>query len=201
MARPFENLKLPAGFSRDPRFVMRVVIGVLLVANLIAAFTIVRPVGGSAEELELEVLSGRQQITQKQAAIKRLQFLASKIEQAKSAGDHFMDSYFMSRRTTSSTILEELLKAAKDSGIKPKGDAFTFEDVEGSDSLSMMTITASYEGTYRDLLEFVNRLDRSPRFLILENLSAQPMQGAGANAPLDVRIKLDTFVREDPLAR
>jgi Tfp pilus assembly protein PilO len=201
MRRSFEKLKLPSGFSRDPRVVMRATIGVLLAANLIAAFTALRPVGGSAEQLEMEVARGKDQIVQKQVAIKRLQFLASKIEQAKSAGDHFMDTYFMSRRTTSSTIMEELMKAAKESGIKPKGDAFTFEPVEGSDSLSMMTIAANYEGNYTDLLEFVNRLDRSQRFLILENLSAQPMAGAGANAPLDVRIKLDTFVREDPNAR
>ena len=201
MRRSFDNLKLPAGFSRDPRVVMRAVIGILLAANLIAAFTVFRPVGGSAEQLEMDVARGKDQIIQKQVAIKRLQFLASKIEQAKSAGDHFMDAYFMSRRTTSSTIMEELMKAAKESGIKPKGDAFTFEPVEGSDTLSMMTIAANYEGNYRDLLEFVNRLDRSQRFLILENLSAQPMAGGGANAPLDVRIKLDTFVREDPNAR
>lgn len=201
MRRSFENLKLPAGFSRDPRVVMRIVIGTLLAANLVAAFTVFRPVGGSAEQLELDVSRGRQQIVQKQATIKHLQFLAAKIEQARNAGDHFMDGYFMSRRTTSSTILDELLKAAKDSGIKPKGDAFTFEPVEGSDTLSMMTIAANYEGSYRDLLEFVNRLDRSPRFLILENLSAQPLQGAGNNAALDVRIKLDTFVREDPNAQ
>jgi type IV pilus assembly protein PilO len=201
MRRSFESFKLPAGFSRDPRVVMRLVIGTLLVANLVAAFTVIRPVGGSAEQLELEVARGRQQIMQKQATLKRLQFLASKIEQARNSGDSFMDTYFMSRRTTSSTILDELLKAAKDSGIKPKGDAFTFEPVEGSDTLSMMTIAANYEGTYRDLLEFVNRLDRSPKFLILENLTAQPLQGGGSNAPLDVRIKLDTFVREDAAAR
>lgn len=201
MRRSFKNFKLPAGFSRDPRLVMRVVIGTLLAANLVAAFTVFRPVGGSAEELELNVASGRQQILQKQATIKRLQFLAAKIEQAKNKGDSFIDTYFMSRHTTSSTILDELLKAAKDSGIKPKGDAFTFEPVEGSDNLTMMTIAANYEGTYRDLLEFVNKLDRSPRFLILENLTAQPIQGGGNNAPLDVRIKLDTFVREDLNAR
>src|SRR5512133_1624497 len=113
MRRSFEKLKLPSGFSRDPRVVMRATIGVLLAANLIAAFTALRPVGGSAEQLEMEVARGKDQIVQKQVAIKRLQFLASKIEQAKSAGDHFMDTYFMSRRTTSSTIMEELMKAAK----------------------------------------------------------------------------------------
>jgi type IV pilus assembly protein PilO len=121
-----------------------------------------------------------------------------KIEQARSAGDTFLDTYFMDRRTASSSILAELNKNAKESGIRPKGDAFTFEPVEGSDTLSMMTIAANYEGTYSDLLHFVNRLDRSSRFLILENLTATPQQTGGS---LNVSIKLNTFVREDTPAR
>jgi hypothetical protein len=46
----------------------------------------------------------------------------------------------------------------------------------------------------------VNRLDKSPRFLILEALKAEPLQTAGnqANANiLSVQIKLYAFVRED----
>ena len=78
--------------------------------------------------------------------------------------------------------------------MRPKEHAFGFDPIEGSDTLSMVTITANYEGTYGDLLQFVNRLDKSPRFLILDTLTAAPQQG-GTN--LNVNIKLNTFVRED----
>jgi type IV pilus assembly protein PilO len=59
----------------------------------------------------------------------------------------------------------------------------------------MMTITANYEGTYRDLMNFVHQLDRSPRMLIIESLNAAPQ--AGGNL-LAVSMKIDTFVREEP---
>ena len=52
-----ERLKLPSNFTRDPRIVARAVLGVLLAANLIAAFAVFRPLGGSAEELDSQ--SGR----------------------------------------------------------------------------------------------------------------------------------------------
>jgi Tfp pilus assembly protein PilO len=194
MRRSFEAFKLPSGFSRDPRFVMRLVIAILLLANLVAAFAVLRPFGGSAEELDAQLVGLRQQLVHKQATVGRLNMLTSKIEQARSDTDSFLEEYFMSRHTASSTILDELAKSAKDAGIKPKGDSFVFEPVEGSDNLSMMTIAANYEGTYGDLLQFVNKLDRSPRFLILESLSAAPQQVSGQ---LTVAIKLDTFVRED----
>jgi type IV pilus assembly protein PilO len=194
MRKSFNRFRLPAGASKDPRFIARAAIGVLLVANLLAAYMVFRPLGGSAEELDAEVASMQAQLQQRQASLQRLRALVSKIEQARKTGDEFLNTYFMDRRTTASTIVGELATAAKDAGIRPKETAFGFDDIEGSDTLSMMTITASFEGTYGDLLEFVNRLDKSKRFLILDTLTAAPQQG-GTN--LNVNIKLNTFVRKE----
>ena len=41
---------LPQNFRKDPRVLARFILGLLLLANLIAAFAIFRPLGGSAEE-------------------------------------------------------------------------------------------------------------------------------------------------------
>jgi Tfp pilus assembly protein PilO len=198
MLKNFKWPKLPANLTREPRLVARAVLGVLLAANLVAAFAVFRPLGGSAEELDAQLVNMRAQVRQREGALHKLRVLVKKIEQARTAGDTFLTTYFMDRRSASSSILTELNKNAKESGIKPKGDAFVFEPVEGSDNLSMMTIAANYEGTYSDLLQFVNRLDRSPRFLILEALTATPQQ---AGASLNVALKFDTFVREDMPAR
>src|SRR3982751_5547947 len=171
MPRNFEVLQkyfrnLPAGFARDPRVVVRGILGALLLANIVAAFAVFRPIGGSAEELDSQLAALRQQVQSRQASLKRLRFIVSKMDQASTTSNQFLSVNFMSRKTASSSILSELAKSAKDSGMKPKGDACTFEPVEGSDAISMMTIAANYEGTYGDLLQFVNRLDKSPRFLI-----------------------------------
>jgi Tfp pilus assembly protein PilO len=194
MRSSFKNFRIPAGARKDPRFIARAVIGVLLFANLLAAYAVFQPLGGSAEELDGEATSIRQQVQQRQAALQRMRALVSKIEQARTSGDEFLTTYFMDRRTASSTIVAELSHAAKDAGIRQKEHAFVFDPIEGSNSLSMMTVSANYEGTYGDLLEFVNRLDKSDRFLILDTLSAAPQQG-GTN--LNVNIKLNTFVRDD----
>ena len=192
MPRNF-SFRLPAGASRDPRFLARVVIGVLLVANLFAAYAVFQPLGGSAEELDEQVSAMRLQIQQRQASLQRMRALVAKIEQARQSGDEFLGTYFMDRQTMSSTIVQELSSAAKEAGMRPKEHAFAFDPVEGSDTLSMMTVTGNYEGTYGDLLQFVNRLDKSRRFLILDTLTATPQQGGAA---LNVNVKLNTFVRE-----
>jgi len=41
----------------------------------------------------------------------------------------------------------------------------------------MMSISAGYEGTYANLTKFVNLLDKSPRFLIIENMQTAPTGG------------------------
>ena len=186
--------KLPQNFTKDPRVVARFVLGVLLLANLVAAFAIFQPLGGSAEELDRQLSEMQGQLNREQAQVQRTRALVAKIEQARSSGDSFLQTYFMNRRTLSSTIVAELHRSAKEAGIKKAQHSFTIDPVEGSDTLSMVTVVGNYEGSYGDLLQFVNRLDKSGRFLIIDTMSAAPMQGTGN---LAINIKLNTFVRED----
>jgi len=177
----------------DRRVIMRGILAILLIANLVALWLVWSPPGGSALELEAQAASLQTQVTQKRAAVERTKTHASKVEKARVDETNFESEYFTDRRVASSTFVAELVKAAKDAGIKSKEHVFVFEPVEGSDALSMMTITANYEGTYADLVQFINRLDRSSRFLILDSLTAQPQQSTGL---LNVTVKLNAFVRE-----
>ena len=104
-----------------------------------------------------------------------------------------MGDYFLDRRTTYSTVVSELALMAKNSGVRAKEQAMNEEPIEGSESLSMLTITGNYEGTYPDLLKFVNQIDRYPRLLIIEQLTASPQAQTGL---LSVSIKVNTFIQD-----
>jgi hypothetical protein len=168
---------------------------VLLVLNLIAAWFVWRPLGGSPEELEQQMVSLRGQVIQRRIILERTRSNVSKVETGRTQGDTFMQSYFLAERTAYSNIIGELVQAATQSKIKPKEHAFSLEPIEGSDDLAMMTITGTYEGIYVDLMQFINRIDRSPGLLIIESLNATPQQGAAGL--LNVNMKLDAFVRQD----
>ncbi len=126
-----------------------------------------------------------------------LQNLVNKVEKARAEGDLFMKDYFLSERSAYSTLVAELTEVAGKAKIKIKDHSFTEEPIEGAEHLKMLSISANYEGTYADLVEFVNMLDRSPRFLIIENLTATPQQSGGA---LNINIRLDTFMRAGEVA-
>ena len=57
----------------------------------------------------------------------------------------------------------------------------------------MMTINAGCQGTYAALSKFVNLVDKSPRFLIIESMVAAPQQ---TGQILNVTVKIDTFIKD-----
>ncbi|MEQ1946586.1 MAG: type 4a pilus biogenesis protein PilO [Bryobacteraceae bacterium] len=172
----------------------RTVLITLAVLNLGAAGFLLFPPGGSADDLEMQQTNLRAQVGAAKMRLEQTKAHAAAVEKGRMQGDEFLASYFLERRTAYSTLLSELVSAAEQSKITPKEHAYSTEPVEGSDSLSMMTITANYEGNYENLMRFVHQIDRSPRLLIIEGLNAAPQQGSGV---LNVSMKIETFVRED----
>jgi hypothetical protein len=179
---------------RDPQTIVRVVLGTLVVANLAAAGLVLFPPGGSAEQLERERITLESQLQTSKARLDVTRQHASAVEKGRKEGDDFLKKYFLTSRTAFSTILTELEAAAKDTKAVPRDKSFAQEPVEGSDSLSMMTITAAYDTTYKDLMHIVYELDRSPELVIMESLTAAPQVGSDM---LTVTMRLNTFVRAD----
>ena len=173
---------------------MRAILGVLLGANLIAAALVLFPPGGSAEDLERQLVALQSQVRSQQAVLERTREHASAVEKGRAEGDQFLKRYFLASRTAFSTLLTELQSAASQAKIKELDQAHDIEPVEGSDSLSTLTTTAAYEGTYIDRIHFLHEIDRSSSMLIIDSLSAAPKQGTKL---LTVNMKLETFIRED----
>lgn len=183
---------------RHPQVLVRLVLGGLLLANVVAAYFVFRPLGGSVEELDQRAISLQGQISSRRAALTRIQGLADKVARAKSEGDRFLTEHFLDRRTAYSTLVMEMEAAAKAAGVKSRDHAYNYEPVEGSDTIGLLTVNGNYEGTYADLIQFVNHMDRSKRMFIMETLQAQPQQGS---TTLLIALKMITFVKEDaPLA-
>lgn len=179
---------------RDQKQLLRLVLGGLCLLNLVATFFVFYPPGGSPEDLSRQTASLQSQITRAQAGLARTKLIAGKVDRGRTQGDEFMRGYFLNTRNAYSTIVGDLVDAAKRASIKAKDHSYYTEPIEGSEDLSMLSIVGNYEGTYVDLLHFVNEIDRSKRLIILETLTAQPQQGSGG--VLNISVKFDSFVRD-----
>src|ERR1700684_4207680 len=145
----------------NPRAVIRLGLGILAAANLVALYFVIRPIGGSTQELAQQALDMHSAIRQQQGVLDRTRLLASKIESGRGEGDQFMGNYFLPRRTAYSTIMSELNDLASQAKITSRDSTFALPEVDGSDTLDMMQISANFEGLYPDLIHFINLIDKS----------------------------------------
>lgn len=192
MPRSF-NFDLKA-HTRDPRHLVRVVLGILLAANLVAAWFVFQTPGGTLADLESDLAAKRKQLIAGQHSLERMKKLLGNVTHARDTGDNFLGSYFLPRRNAYSMLEVDLALAAHSAGIRAKERSYNYEPIEGSDTLGMLNINANFEGTYADLIELVNAVDRSKRLLIIEQLQAQPQQGTNI---LGITVRLNAFFRMD----
>jgi Tfp pilus assembly protein PilO len=181
-----------ARVGKDPRLTSRLVLGLLLVANLTAAAALLRPWGGSPEQLQRQLITLRAEQQQRQTTVARLNAVVQNVERTRAEADRFLETYFLDRQSAYSEVLGELQSLADKAGVKAKDHSFSAEPIEGSSTLGIVTITGNYEGTYADLIQFVSAIDRSPRFLTIDRLQAAPLQGQGS---LAISMRLNVFIR------
>ena len=164
--------------ARPARHGCRVILGVLVGLNLIAAGFVLFPPGGSAEQMEEQLAALQSQVASRnktsRSPVSTLRRLKRDARRAISSwGTIFWPVAPLIPRCWANwemRLNNRRSKRAK-SPTPPS-------PIEGSDTLSMMTITASYEGTYQDLMNFVHQVDQSPGLMIIESLNAAPQSGA-----------------------
>jgi Tfp pilus assembly protein PilO len=188
-------MTIPRINFREPQVIVRAVLGVLLLANLITAVFAFHLVGDTPADLDAQLTAVRSNLRGAQTHLNRSRTLTANMDRSREEGDKFLTSYLTSRRHTYSTILDEINKLSGLAGMKIGDYNFALPDpIEGSEDLDMLTLTAHFEGGYPQLMKFVNLVDRSPRFLVIEVLQVAPQPKGDI---LDVTIKLDSFVKDD----
>jgi Tfp pilus assembly protein PilO len=182
----------PSSQWREPRVFLRAIIGAFLAANIAAAIVAFKPFGGGAEDLQRQEASLQHQLASMRKRIEVSKQLVDKMHSARQDKDQFLAKYVTDERIGASTSLDELNRIASNSGVRQLPASWNEQDIEGSDAFKMVTITVGYEGNYASLAKFINLVDKSPHFLIIESLDTAAPQQNGAL--LNVRMKIDTFV-------
>jgi hypothetical protein len=198
MPRNF-NLKgmLPGSVAawKEPKVLVRLALGILLVTNLVAASFAFNLFGVSPEVLSQQLVAANARLQADQARLNRSRLLTSNIGRGKSESETFLASYFTSRRSTYSTIINEITEIARTAGMKMQESTIApLDPIEGSDDLSMMTISVNFEGGFAQLVKLVNLLDRSSRFLILESMQVAPQPKGDV---VNTNLKMHAFIKDD----
>jgi Tfp pilus assembly protein PilO len=177
------------------RLSRQTVIGALAAAaviELVFWIAFVRPLSNrEAEQRELTA-SLAQQVEAKKEAVERLRDAKTKVDIALESGDQLLEQLTFDHKTTFSELLTEIGAAAQEAGIEVRETNYESDTVEGNERYGMVTITANFRGRYESLVKLLHRLDRSPKFLIVERLGAAPRD----EGDLAISMRIDAFVRD-----
>jgi Tfp pilus assembly protein PilO len=187
------NRQLKPLLRRIPKKLVLGLLAALLVFDAVFYLVAIEPLGRRGAEQQALLGALERQIAAKRGDVSQLQLVVSKVEKARAEGDGLLDDITLPRRTGFSTLLTELLQAAAEAGIDTREGNFDIEPIEGTEEYGMITISANFRGEYQNLVRFLNQLDRSSQFLIIESLAATPL--ADSNA-LQFTMRLNTLVRE-----
>ena len=168
-------------------------LGALALFDLAFWLFAVRPLADQELRQVERIADLTRQIGEKTKDLETLRTVRDRIGTARTQGDELVANITFDRRTTFSELLAEMDSAAVESGIEIRERLYDQQPIEGADHYGMLTITSNYRGQYDKLVKFLNRLDRSEKFLIIESLGATPR--AESN-DLQFTLKIDTVVRE-----
>ena len=180
-------------FRRISRVRVLGVLGVLAAFDVLFYVFAVNPLDAREQETLARIEASQRQLEQKEKGLEELRIVAEKVETARAAGDELLHQITIERRVTFSTLVTELDGAAAEAGIQDRDRVYDMEPIDGTEQYGIVSINANFRGEYEKVVNFLNRIDRSERFLIIESLGASPRSDS---AEIQVTMRIDAFVRD-----
>jgi Tfp pilus assembly protein PilO len=160
---------------------LQVAAGALAVLNLIALYWYIAPPGGTRRELASQSEQLRSEIASARARATRLKNVSAKVQLGGNESADFETKYVLPKRAAYGTVIAEIQRMAKASGLQERDAVYNEEPIEGS---------------AENLKKFLYQVDHSPMLIMLENISAAPQQKGNQ---INTSIRFQAVVREDGL--
>ncbi len=177
---------------RGKKRVILTLLALLIAADIaLGAYTWKLASAGTAQQ-ELVLLTRHRDLLKKD--IRRAQEIRARIPDIQKDCDAFERSLFP-ESTVNSTVTAELSALAAKSNLRLDNRMFHRKEVKGH-NLTELEIDVQVTGDYRNVVRFLNGLQRSTNFYAVEGLSARSeAKENAARGALRVEIHIKTYVR------
>jgi hypothetical protein len=152
-------------FSQSRRK-LKIAIGAMLVADVVAVGVLFSPLVGSADSRQLQLNMLRVELTRKNHEVEPLRGIDKKIVLAKDQIGGFYKDRFAAR---DSDLAQELGKLAAQNGVHIQQMKYKQEDPETS-GIVPVEVEGSFSGDYLQLVRFINTLERSKMFITVDSV-------------------------------
>jgi Tfp pilus assembly protein PilO len=156
---------------------LRAALSILLAVNVLLLFFWFRSPGRTEAQRREDIARLQEQLHAAQLRVEQLSELRQKVRDATSNEQQFTKANFLSRETAFSEMLFDLERLATENHLQPGDTGFRLDD--GRNQLGWITVgvTLTLDGEYPDLVRFLNRLEQSELFWIVEGLTVSGRMG------------------------
>jgi hypothetical protein len=166
---------------------LKIAMGAMLVADVVAAAVLFSPLVGSAGSRKLQLSQLHIELQKKTREVEPLRGMDKKIVLAKDQIGGFYKDRFAAK---DSDLTNELGKLASENGVRIQQARYKEEDAEGSGVIPV-EIDGSFSGDYLQLVRFINTLERSKLFFTVDSVDL-----AGESAgPVKLQITMHSYLR------
>lgn len=172
---------------RDTRRKLKIAMIAMLCVDVVAAIILLSPLAGSGESRHQEMQQLTAEQRQKTRQVEPLRGLDKKVVIA----NQEIDAFYQDRLPTrESAISDQLGKLAAQNGVRIGQAKYDSKDVEAV-GLMPIAIEVSCQGDYLQLVRFINALERSKTFFIVNSVVLGDAQGGSVK----LQMKLETYLR------
>jgi type IV pilus assembly protein PilO len=175
--------------SKSRKNAIRFIIGLILLADVVLIgvnWQLAASPGAPGNEVR--ALSRRRDLMA--ADIRRAEAIRSGLPGVETETTSFMQKDLRPTTAWSSSIVEELGALAKDSGLQITSTHFRQKNIEKR-GVDEITINITMQGAYPSLVSFINALERSNSFYLLDSLSLD----SSSEGTLKLNLELRTYFR------
>src|SRR5208283_392867 len=172
---------------RNSRRNLKIAIGAMLAADVVAVAVLFSPLVGSPDSRRLQILELKAELTRKTREVEPLRGMDKKIVLAKDQIGGFYHERFAAK---DSVLVNELGKLANENGVRMQQVSYKEEEAESS-GIIPMEIAANFSGDYLQLVRFINALERSKMFFEVDSVG---LAGEGTG-PVRLEIVMHSYLR------
>lgn len=169
------------------------VVALLLAADGVIYLVLLRPQRSPARTEIDAVADLEHRVAQAVQEVQRLRRITQELPATRKQLDDFLAQRFLSQDTGFSVVVDELESAAADSGVRPGRASFRSYPIREYPEVVRMEITTTVEGGYVSLLRFLEHLERSANFYLLDRLG---LVSTATSGTLKLDLTIQTYFRQ-----
>lgn len=175
--------------SKSGKNVIRLIIGLILLLD-VALIVVNWRLAASATAPTEEVRALRIRQKEMAADIRRAEQIRAGLPAVETQTASFMEKDLRPAASGYSAVVDDLATLAKDSGVQITSTHFKPKAIEKR-GVDEITINISMQGAYPSLVSFINALERSNSFYLLDNLTLD----SSSEGTLKLNLALRTYFR------